>query len=76
MEDTLYCLVKEDKIVKGPCNPPRSHNGIINFDRQSNHILKEYGWLPVNIPVLGENQKFGNLVVYDSWINQLAIDEK
>lgn len=75
MEDTLYCEVKEGKIVKGPCYPPRRHDGIDNFDRQSNHILREYGWLPVNIPILGENQKLGELIVYDVWIDQKAINK-
>lgn len=74
MEDTLYCLVKKEKIVKGPCYPPRQHDGIKNFDRQPNQLLKQYGWVPVNMPILGENQKYGELVLMGDWVNQIAVD--
>ena len=75
MEDTLYCLIEDEKIVKGPCYPLRNHDGIKNFDRQPNQLLAQYGWLPVNVPILGENQKLGELIVRYGFVDQLAIDK-
>lgn len=75
MEDTQYCLIEDDKIVKGPCYPPRYHDGIKDFDRQPNNVLSSYGWIPVNVPILGDNQKMGELVLRDGWVDQLAVDK-
>ena len=76
MEDIKYCLVEDGEIKEGPCYPPRYFEGIKDFDRSPNVILKQYGWIPVNVPILGDNQKLGDLIVRDGWVDQIAVDKE
>lgn len=45
--NNLYCLIQNEKIVKGPIPLPKNWNNISNFYTLDNESLKQHGWLPI-----------------------------
>lgn len=41
-----YCLVDDNRIVRGPVLLPKSWNNISNFNMLDDITLKSYGWVP------------------------------